>query len=42
MSDLLLANVFAVGGSWIASQADIAAGNWAKITETARRLLMPA
>lgn len=32
-------NVFAVGGSWIASQADIAAGNWAKITETARRLL---
>jgi 2-dehydro-3-deoxyphosphogluconate aldolase/(4S)-4-hydroxy-2-oxoglutarate aldolase len=35
-------NVFAVGGSWIASQADIAAGNWAKITETARRLLTPA
>ncbi|ABI77377.1 2-dehydro-3-deoxyphosphogluconate aldolase/4-hydroxy-2-oxoglutarate aldolase [Hyphomonas neptunium ATCC 15444] len=32
-------NVFAVGGSWIASQSDIAAGNWAKITETARRLL---
>lgn len=32
-------NVFAVGGSWIASQADIAAGNWAKITDTARRLL---
>lgn len=32
-------NVFAVGGSWIASQADIAAGNWARITETARRLL---
>jgi 2-dehydro-3-deoxyphosphogluconate aldolase / (4S)-4-hydroxy-2-oxoglutarate aldolase len=35
-------NVFAVGGSWIASQADIAAGNWPKITETARRLLTPA
>lgn len=32
-------NVFAVGGSWIASHADIAAGNWARITETARRLL---
>ncbi|PKP80151.1 MAG: keto-deoxy-phosphogluconate aldolase [Alphaproteobacteria bacterium HGW-Alphaproteobacteria-18] len=35
-------NVFAVGGSWIASQADIAAGNWARIIETARRLLTPA
>ncbi|MFN4184085.1 MAG: bifunctional 4-hydroxy-2-oxoglutarate aldolase/2-dehydro-3-deoxy-phosphogluconate aldolase [Hyphomonas sp.] len=35
-------NVFAVGGSWIASQADIAAGNWAKIIETAQRLLAPA
>lgn len=32
-------NVFAIGGSWIASQADIAAGNWAKITATAQRLL---
>ncbi|MFN3608089.1 MAG: bifunctional 4-hydroxy-2-oxoglutarate aldolase/2-dehydro-3-deoxy-phosphogluconate aldolase [Hyphomonas sp.] len=32
-------NVFAVGGSWIASQVDIGAGNWARITETARRLL---
>lgn len=40
MADYLaLKNVFAVGGSWVASQADIAAGNWAKITETARRLL---
>lgn len=34
-----LANVFAIGGSWIASQADINAGNWDRITETARRLL---
>lgn len=32
-------NVFAVGGSWIASREDIAAGNWKKIIETARRLL---
>ena len=32
-------NVFAVGGSWIAGQADIAAGNWAKITDTAKHLL---
>lgn len=35
-------NVFAVGGSWIAGQADIAAGNWAEITATAQRLLTPA
>ena len=41
-SYLGLPNVFAVGGSWIAGQADIAAGNWAKITATARRLLTPA
>jgi 2-dehydro-3-deoxyphosphogluconate aldolase/(4S)-4-hydroxy-2-oxoglutarate aldolase len=34
-----LPNVFAIGGSWIASQADIAAGNWAKIEDTAKRLL---
>lgn len=34
-----LPSVFAIGGSWIASQADIAAGNWAKITATAQRLL---
>ena len=26
----------AVGGTWIATRADIAAGNWAKITENAR------
>ena len=36
---LALPNVFAIGGSWIASQADITAGNWARIEETARRLL---
>jgi 2-dehydro-3-deoxyphosphogluconate aldolase / (4S)-4-hydroxy-2-oxoglutarate aldolase len=36
---LALPNVFAIGGSWIATQADIAAGNWARIEETARRLL---
>lgn len=38
-SYLGLPNVFALGGSWIASQADINAGNWDKITETARRLM---
>jgi 2-dehydro-3-deoxyphosphogluconate aldolase / (4S)-4-hydroxy-2-oxoglutarate aldolase len=32
-------NVFAIGGSWVASQADISAGNWGRIEETARRLL---
>jgi 2-keto-3-deoxy-6-phosphogluconate aldolase len=31
--------VFAIGGSWIASQKDIAEGNWAKIEDIARRLL---
>ncbi len=36
---LSLPNVFAIGGSWIASQADIAAGNWGRIDEIARRLL---
>lgn len=36
---LKLPNVFALGGSWIAGQADIAAGNWAKIEEIAKRLL---
>lgn len=36
---LKLPNVFAIGGSWIASQADIAAGNWAKIEDIAKRLL---
>lgn len=35
-------NVYAVGGSWIAGQTDIAEGNWSKITDTARRLLAPA
>ena len=36
---LSLPNVFAIGGSWIASQADIRAGNWSRIEEIARRLL---
>ena len=36
---LKLPNVFAIGGSWIASQKDIAEGNWAKIEDIARRLL---
>ena len=36
---LSLPNVFAIGGSWIASQADITAGNWSRIEEIARRLL---
>jgi 2-dehydro-3-deoxyphosphogluconate aldolase / (4S)-4-hydroxy-2-oxoglutarate aldolase len=36
---LSLPNVFALGGSWIASQSDIADGNWARIEDIARRLL---
>lgn len=36
---LKLPNVFAIGGSWIASQSDIAAGNWTRIEDIARRLL---
>ncbi|MEQ3553581.1 bifunctional 4-hydroxy-2-oxoglutarate aldolase/2-dehydro-3-deoxy-phosphogluconate aldolase [Pseudonocardia nematodicida] len=28
--------VFAVGGTWVAPRADVAAGNWAAITERAR------
>ena len=32
-------NVFAIGGSWIASQRDIAEGNWTRIEDIARRLL---
>jgi 2-dehydro-3-deoxyphosphogluconate aldolase/(4S)-4-hydroxy-2-oxoglutarate aldolase len=36
---LSLPNVFAIGGSWIASPADITAGNWSRIEEIARRLL---
>ncbi|MFN4224740.1 MAG: bifunctional 4-hydroxy-2-oxoglutarate aldolase/2-dehydro-3-deoxy-phosphogluconate aldolase [Hyphomonas sp.] len=36
---LKLPNVFAIGGSWIASQADIAAGDWARIEGIAKRLL---
>ncbi len=34
---LALPNVSAVGGSWLAPAADIRAGNWAAITERARR-----
>jgi 2-dehydro-3-deoxyphosphogluconate aldolase / (4S)-4-hydroxy-2-oxoglutarate aldolase len=33
---LALPNVIAVGGSWVAPDADIAAGNWTAITERAR------
>ncbi len=33
---LALPNVVAVGGSWLAPAADVAAGNWAGITERAR------
>jgi 2-dehydro-3-deoxyphosphogluconate aldolase / (4S)-4-hydroxy-2-oxoglutarate aldolase len=36
---LKLPNVFAIGGSWIASRKDIAEGNWGKIEDIARRLL---
>jgi 2-dehydro-3-deoxyphosphogluconate aldolase/(4S)-4-hydroxy-2-oxoglutarate aldolase len=39
MTYLSLPNVFAIGSSWVASQKDIAEGNWAKIEDTARRLL---
>ncbi len=33
---LALPDVAAVGGTWIATRADIAAGNWARITANAR------
>jgi 2-dehydro-3-deoxyphosphogluconate aldolase/(4S)-4-hydroxy-2-oxoglutarate aldolase len=33
---LALPNVFAVGGTWIAPRADIAAGRWDVIGERAR------
>jgi 2-dehydro-3-deoxyphosphogluconate aldolase/(4S)-4-hydroxy-2-oxoglutarate aldolase len=36
---LALPNVIAVGGSWIATQADVDAGNWAGITEKAKAAL---
>ncbi len=36
---LKLSNVFAVGGSWIASREAIASRDWAGIAATARRLL---
>lgn len=34
---LTMAQVRAVGGTWIATQADIAAGNWSTITNNARQ-----
>ena len=34
---LALPNVLAVGGSWLAPASDMRAGNWAAITERARR-----
>lgn len=37
MDWLSLPNVAAVGGSWMASRADIRAGNWPAITERARQ-----
>ena len=39
---LALPNVVAVGGSWLAPQADIAAGRWAAITERASRAMQAA
>ena len=36
---LALPNVVAVGGSWLAPSADIAAGNWEAITERSRRVM---
>jgi 2-dehydro-3-deoxyphosphogluconate aldolase/(4S)-4-hydroxy-2-oxoglutarate aldolase len=36
---LALPNVVAVGGSWLAPNADIEAGNWAAITERASRAM---
>lgn len=33
---LALENVICVGGSWVAPDADVAAGNWDRITELAR------
>ncbi|MET0192797.1 MAG: bifunctional 4-hydroxy-2-oxoglutarate aldolase/2-dehydro-3-deoxy-phosphogluconate aldolase [Hyphomicrobiaceae bacterium] len=39
MEWLALPNVVAVGGSWMASRNDIRAGNWASITDRARRAM---
>ncbi len=39
MEWLALPNVSAVGGSWLASRGDIGAGNWASITDRARRAM---
>lgn len=43
MSDWLsMPQVRAVGGTWIASQADIAGGNWSAITQNARQAVAHA
>ena len=34
---LALSNVLCVGGSWLATKAEISAGDWARVTEKARR-----
>jgi 2-dehydro-3-deoxyphosphogluconate aldolase / (4S)-4-hydroxy-2-oxoglutarate aldolase len=39
MEWLALPNVAAVGGSWLASRNDIRAGDWASITDRARRAM---
>ena len=39
---LALPNVLGIGGSWLAPPADIRAGNWAAITDRARRASAPA
>jgi 2-dehydro-3-deoxyphosphogluconate aldolase/(4S)-4-hydroxy-2-oxoglutarate aldolase len=36
---LALPNVVAVGGSWLAPASDVASGDWAAITERARRAM---
>jgi len=38
---LSLSNVFCVGGSWVAPQSAIAAGDWQNITELAREAAQP-
>ncbi len=39
---LALPNVVAVGGSWLAPASDVKAGNWAAITERARKAMAGA
>ena len=36
---LALPNVLAVGGSWVATKEDVAAGNWAGVAQKARKAL---